>query len=268
MEYHINDVSVGQRSFRANPMNHELSELAKRVEWVLKNVWEGVQVKMASDIGVTQSAISNIITGRQQPGRKFLAAVASNPAINSKWLISGDGEPLTRPNSEPGRRALYVARTLFEGLPDDHGECLGGMQEVPLRLYRPSRYWFEIPAGCSLVSAPELKIATGDLVLFEPDEKGWPVDSTGHPCIVKSADGRLSLSHVTDHPGNAVSISSSVADPKEHTLDGKYLRDVTFPDERPSENAGVSKRQPEIVAIGIFRMGGFSLSPGHAKSGR
>lgn len=268
MVYHTYDVKVGQHRSRANPMNHELSELAKRVEWVLKNVWEGVQVKMASDIGVTQSAISNIITGRQQPGRKFLAAVASNPAINSKWLISGDGEPLTRPNSEPGRRALYVARTLFEGLPDDHGECLGGMQEVPLRLYRPSRYWFEIPADCPLILVSSLKIAVGDLVLFEPDQKGWPVSINGHPCIAKSDDRHLSLSHVTDHPGNAVSISSSVADPKEHTLDGKHLRDVTFPDERPSENAGVSKRQPEIVAIGIFRMGGFSLSPGHAKSGR
>ncbi len=248
-------------------MNHELSELAKRVEWLLKNVWEGVQVKMASDIGVTQSAISNIITGRQQPGRKFLAAVASNPAINSKWLISGDGEPLARPNSEPGRRALYVARTLFEGYPDDHGDCLGDMLEVPLRLYRPTRYWFEIPAACPLVSVSSLKIAVGDLVLFEPDQKGWPDSIKGHPCIVKSADVQLSLSHVTDHRGNTVSISNSVANSKEHTLDGRHLRDVTFSDEKPSENAGASKRQPEIVAIGIFRMGDFSRSQERGKSG-
>jgi hypothetical protein len=249
-------------------MKRELSELATRVEWLLKNVWEGVQVKMASDIGVTQSAISNIVTGRQQPGRKFLAAVASNPAINSKWLISGDGEPLARPNSEPGRRALYVARTLFEGLPDDHGDCLGDMLEVPLRLYRPSRYWFEIPAGCSLVSAPELKISAGDLVLFEPDQKGWPDSIKGHPCIIKSADGDLSLTYAADHRGNTASINSSTDSPKAETFEGRCLRDVMFYDEMPSDNAGVSKRQPEIVAIGIFRMGGFSHSPGCDKSDR
>jgi hypothetical protein len=260
MEYHKHDVSVGQRSFRANPMNHELSELAKRVEWLLKNVWEGVQVKMASEIGVTQSAISNIITGRQQPGRKFLAAVASNPAINSKWLISGDGEPLARPNSEPGRRALYVARTLFEGLPDDHGDCLGDMLEVPLRLYRPTRYWFEIPADCPLVSVSSLKIAVGDLMLFEPDQKGWPDSIKGHPCIIKDTDNRLTFTHVTDQQDGSVSISSSTDKSRDDSRDGKRFREFTFHDEVPSQKVSSQSVKATIIAIGIFRMGGFTMS--------
>lgn len=241
-------------------MNHELSELAKRVEWVLKNVWEGVQVKMASDIGVTQSAISNIITGRQQPGRKFLAAVASNPAINSKWLISGDGEPLARPNSEPGRRALYVARTLFEGLPDDHGDCLGDMLEVPLRLYRPTRYWFEIPADCPLVSVSSLKIAVGDLMLFEPDQKGWPDSIKGHPCIIKDTDNRLTLTHVTDQQDGSVSISSSTDKSMDDSHDGKRFREFTFHDEVPSQKVRSQSVKAPIIAIGIFRMGGFTMA--------
>ncbi len=241
-------------------MNHELSELAKRVEWLLKNVWEGVQVKMASDIGVTQSAISNIITGRQQPGRKFLAAVASNPAINSKWLISGDGEPLARPNSEPGRRALYVARTLFEGLPDDHGDCLGDMLEVPLRLYRPTRYWFEIPADCPLVSVSSLKIAVGDLMLFEPDQKGWPDSIKGHPCIIKDTDNRLTLTHVTDQQDGSVSISSSTDKSMDDSHDGKRFREFTFHDEVPSQKVRSQSVKAPIIAIGIFRMGGFTMA--------
>jgi len=249
-------------------MSAKLSEVALRIDWLLKKVWQGSQTKMARDIGVSQSVISHVVVGRQEPGRKLLAAIASNSLVNSRWLITGEGEPLVAQFTEPGRRALYVARTLFEGFPDDHGECLGDMLEVPLRLYRPTRYWFEIPADCPLVSVSSLKIAVGDLVLFEPDQKGWPDSIKGHPGIVKSADGDLSLTYAADHRGNTVSINSSTDSPKADTFEGRCLRDVMFHDEKPSENAGASKLLVEIVAIGIFRMGGFSFSSGSDKSDR
>lgn len=241
-------------------MSAKLSEVALRIDWLLKKVWQGSQTKMARDIGVSQSVISHVVVGRQEPGRKLLAAIASNSLVNSRWLITGEGEPLVAQFTEPGRRALYVARTLFEGLPDDHGDCLGDMLEVPLRLYRPTRYWFEIPADCPLVSVSSLKIAVGDLMLFEPDQKGWPDSIKGHPCIIKDTDNRLTFTHVTDQQDGSVSISSSTDKSRDDSHDGKRFREFTFHDEVPSQKVSSQSVKAPIIAIGIFRMGGFTMS--------
>ena len=240
-------------------MSAKLSEVALRIGWLLKKVWQGSQTKMARDIGVSQSVISHVVVGRQEPGRKLLAAIASNPLVNSRWLITGEGEPLVAQFTEPGRRALYVATGLFEGLPEEHSECLGSMLEVPLRLYRATRYWVEIPADCSLVSDNSLKIAAGDLVLFEPDRHGWPVDLKGHPCIVQDDDGGLHLDCVTNHDNNTISTHRAVATQTEEPKDGKFRRVITFPDEKQCAITNTQKAQVPIVAIGIFRMGGFAM---------
>jgi len=240
-------------------MSAKLSDVALRVDLLLKKVWQGSQTKMARDIGVSQSVVSHVVVGRQEPGRKLLAAIASNPLVNPRWLITGEGEPLVAQFTEPGRRALYVATGLFEGLPEEHSECLGSMLEVPLRFYRATRYWYEIPEGCPLVSSSSLKVAVGDLVLFEPDRNGWPVSIKGHPCIIKDTDGRLSFAHVTDQHDNTVSISSSADNLKEDSFDGKRFREYTFHDEVPSQETSSPRVQAPIVAIGIFRMGGFTM---------
>ena len=241
-------------------MSAKLSEVALRIDWLLKKVWQGSQTKMARDIGVSQSVISHVVVGRQEPGRKLLAAIASNSLVNSRWLITGEGEPLVAQFTEPGRRALYVARTLFQGLPDDHGDCLGDMLEVPLRLYRPSRYWFEIPVDCPLILVSSLKIAVGDLVLFEPDQKGWPDTIKGHPCIIKDTDNRLTFTHVTDQQDGSVSISNSTDKSRDDSHDGKRFREFTFHDDVPSQKVSSQSVKAPIIAIGIFRMGGFTMS--------
>ncbi len=240
-------------------MSANLSEVAIRIDWLLKKVWHGSQTKMARDIGVSQSVISHVVVGRQEPGRKLLSAIASNPLVNSRWLITGEGEPLVAQFTEPGRRALYVATELFEGLPEEHGECLGSMFEVPLCWYRASRYWFKIPADCPLVSVNSLKIATGDLVLFEPDRTGWPVDIKGHPCIVQVDDGRLHLDHVTDHHDKTISTSRTEVARVKILQDGRFARSITLPGEKKCATTDAPKAQVPIIAVGIFRIGGFAI---------
>lgn len=238
-------------------MTSKLSDTAQRVDWVLKKVWSGSQTKMAAEIGVSQSAISNVVTGRQQPGRKFLAAVASKSLINSTWLITGEGDPLITQGPESSRRALYVARSLFDGYPEDHGDQLGNMQEVPMRFYRPSRYWIEVPTGCPLTKFDSLKIAVGDFVLFEPDAKSWPANLVGHPCIVRTEHGDLQLDCVTSQHNNKITTSGAESTQPEVLADGKHPRAFTFPndEDRPTPKPKNPREVP--VAIGIFRMGGF-----------
>lgn len=71
----------------------KLSAEAQRVADVLWYAWGNSQTRMAAAIGVSQSVISHVIVGRQQPGRKLLAAIAKSRLVNSLWLLTGEGEP-------------------------------------------------------------------------------------------------------------------------------------------------------------------------------
>ncbi len=236
-------------------MTSKLSEAAQRLKWVLKKVWSGSQTRMAADIGVSQSAISNVITGRQQPGRKLLAAVASNSVINSTWLVTGEGDPLITQITEPGRRALYVVRRLFEGHPEDNGDCLGTMLEVPIRFYRPTRYWYEVAPGSPLTSYGDLGIRKGDFVLFEPDPKGWPQSLEGHPYIIRTLQDGLQVDHILKHHGDQ--IETRIKHSKEPIKDehGRNYRYVQIDNDEPRDSHTV--KISDIVAVGIFRMGSF-----------
>lgn len=50
--------------------------------------------QLAAQLGTSQQAISNYVTGRNKPGGDLLAAIVTRyPAINSTWLLTGVGEP-------------------------------------------------------------------------------------------------------------------------------------------------------------------------------
>ena len=83
-----------------------LSTVAERVDWFLQGVWQGSQSKMGRDIGVSQSAVSAIVTGARNPGNRFLAKLAAYPMINANWLLNGMGEPLVA-EEQPGQGGRY-----------------------------------------------------------------------------------------------------------------------------------------------------------------
>ncbi len=236
-------------------MTPKLTEAAQRVEWVLKKVWNGSQTRMAADIGVSQSAISHVLTGRQQPGRKFLAAVSSNSVINSTWLITGEGDPLVTQITEPGRRALYIARRLFEGHPEDNGDCLGTMLEVPIRFYRPSRYWYEVAPGSPLTSYDGLRIRIGDYVLFESDRRAWPPSLVDHPCIVRTSEDGLQFDHILNQYGDQIETRRRHSKEPIKDEHGRYYRSIQEDDHEASDSHTL--KISDIMAVGIFRMGSF-----------
>lgn len=242
-------------------MTSQLSESAQRVQWLLKKVWHGSQSRMAEETGISQSAISNVVTGRQQPGRKMLERLSSSALVNSTWLVTGHGDPLISAGGEAGRRAAYIARQLFEGLPDDHGDSLGHMLEVPLPYYRPSRYWIQIDGDCPLLSYDNLRLAEGDHVLFDPDKKTWPKHLAGHPCVI-SESGRLTLGCVARSTKTRVWLVQSRKKPLSefNKVDGKHERDLMFYDEEPPQaevETEESYSLKVLIAIGVFRMGTF-----------
>ena len=242
-------------------MKSKLSATAERVDWVLKKVWGGSQTRMAEEIGVSQSAISNVVTGRQEPGRRFLALVASNSLINSTWIITGQGDPLVTLGSEAGRRAAYVARRLFEGRTDEHGDCLGHMLEVPLPFYRPSRYWLQIDGASPLTEVEQLKIAVGDIILFEPDPNGWPSDLANHPCVRKTVDQGLCVDSIMKSNSRKFWTMNSGTQALPKLKPGeKHPPEITFRDESPqASGSGDDHSHPlkALVAVGVLRMGDF-----------
>jgi transcriptional regulator with XRE-family HTH domain len=238
-------------------MNSKLNETAQRVDWVLKKVWSGSQTRMAEDIGVSQSAISNVVTGRQQPGRKLLAAVSSNSLINSTWLITGEGDPLITLGTEPGRRALYVARRLFEGHPEDNGDCLGSMMEVPIPYYRPSRYWMQVHSDSPLVNHEPLKIAVDDFVLFEPDQSGWPEHVVDHPCIFKGGGRELRIDCIAKQRGRRIWTGGTAISQSRKPVVGREHRSIQLDEKPTAADTSLSLSMKSLVAVGLFRMGGF-----------
>lgn len=86
-----------------------LSDLAKRIDWLLQKLWAGSQSRMAGETGVSQSAISNVTTGRQQPGRKMLEKIAAVPVINLPWLLSGQGQPFINYDVPPRTIVCFTA---------------------------------------------------------------------------------------------------------------------------------------------------------------
>jgi len=59
---------------------------------------------LAKKLDITPQAISNYVVGRNEPGRKMMAAIIKAfPAINAVWLATGEGEPF--PNGVHGRPA-------------------------------------------------------------------------------------------------------------------------------------------------------------------
>ncbi len=71
--------------------------------------------RFADQIGVQRSAVSHILSGRNNPGLDFLAKLMDNyPDISGDWLITGKGEMLKKKVQKPA-----FAATLFSTEPPD-----------------------------------------------------------------------------------------------------------------------------------------------------
>jgi transcriptional regulator with XRE-family HTH domain len=68
-------------------------------------------IEFAKQIGCSQSSVSNVTRGRNQPSFDMLKGIAQTfPDINLKWLITGKGNMYDSPDSPPEREPTLPFR--------------------------------------------------------------------------------------------------------------------------------------------------------------
>ena len=154
----------------ANPQGHippPNETAADRVRWLLEHHWSGNQSHMAKAVDCTQSLISRVVNGVQPPGRRLLDRISKHPNVNTVWLFTGQGEPLVLGSD---RSSLPISTEILPGNPTEYADLLLP-ERYPVRPdeYRDSRYWLRVTAKQTIVRAPLIKLADGDLLMMESD---------------------------------------------------------------------------------------------------
>jgi len=91
--------------------------------------------RFADEIGVQRSAMSHLVSGRNNPSLEFVTKVLKRfPEINTEWLISGNGS-MTRPGEtgEPGPRETQAPEVPYL-------QELPFAEEIPAKEEPPATY--------------------------------------------------------------------------------------------------------------------------------
>jgi hypothetical protein len=163
-----------------------------RIEWLMRKLFDNSQTRMAKEVGITQSALANVLGGTRKPGLTMLTAIGSHPAVNLPWLITGEGQPLSAPTEPETAKDYYlpISDRLLPGPPDQNLEA-GEHYPVARPLYRPQRYFCRLRAEHLDGLPAELVIRPGDMLLIEADASEWNSgmkDLRGKICIVRKFD--------------------------------------------------------------------------------
>lgn len=151
---------------------------ADRVRFILKTVFEDNQSKLAAEIGIAQPVISRVVTGVQQPGTRFLQALAQHPRVNPAFIVSGEGPPLlaSDPNMPSEGWPVPIVTSLLPGSPEEYQALLTGKKLLmPSGIHSPSRYFYDLPEPKKepLLDYGKELLAIGDLLLMEADAAAW-----------------------------------------------------------------------------------------------
>lgn len=189
-----------QRSSTTATIPGQRSSVADRVRWLLKNMWDDNRSAMAADVGCTHSVLAKIATGKQNPGRRLLTAIAEVHKVSPAWLWTGVGEPLVAKAGSGVAEGLVlpVSTEPLGGDLERHRDHLSERSfPVQAAFFRPSRYWLEVAKGAPVVRASE-NIASGDLLLIETDQHWCRQEASvrGHLCVVHHETRGLELARV------------------------------------------------------------------------
>jgi len=240
-------------------MPHKMSE-RERVAWLLRKLWSGSQSRMAADVGVSQSTISNVVSGRRAPGRKILTAISAHPLVNGAWLLSGEGEPLVA-EEQPGRGGQYfcpVAAMPLAGHPRDFREQLTGQyRPVAAAEFGEDRYWFFVGDEQFV----DKNVVPGDWLLMDAG-RSWlnePQKIVGQPCVVRTGGqthGGDSVRWLAYDSGKfAIDVLSAACEPERS--DGRRLRGIRSRRQqaksKPAKAARIALKDIVAVAVKLER---------------
>ena len=140
--------------------------IGERVRTLLEVRWAGNQCEMVCAVRFSQGLISKVVNGQQAPGRRFLAALASQASVNADWLYRGEGTPLALPE----KGTLPIAQAILPGDPRDHAQLVTGRRHPVAEAFdRSTRYWLEVQTGSPALRESSYCMMVGDLLLIETD---------------------------------------------------------------------------------------------------
>jgi transcriptional regulator with XRE-family HTH domain len=105
--------------------------MQERIKEILKK--EGLTpAQFADKIGVQRSSVSHILSGRNKPGFDFIQKIVMNfPAINAKWLITGQGKLYSEDYKETGLFDGNSSDTTAAALPvEDNSNKTGSEDKI------------------------------------------------------------------------------------------------------------------------------------------
>jgi transcriptional regulator with XRE-family HTH domain len=148
----------------------------KRFRRILEIRFAGNQSAMALALGVSQSMLSRVVSGKKAPGPRLLMALSRCPGVNAHWALSGEGEEAQRddPGAVADNQRLPLVREVLPGPPLKCRELqTGATFPVFADYYSPSRYWLELETKNPLVQGDESGMRSGDLILLDADPRIW-----------------------------------------------------------------------------------------------
>ena len=91
-----------------------MSSVSERFKAVRKELGFNQQ-QFANELGISQTHVSAIETGRENPSISLLKLLCAKFSIKEDWLISGVGKPLNEWNmsTDDGIRAKYEQRKVY-----------------------------------------------------------------------------------------------------------------------------------------------------------
>jgi hypothetical protein len=222
---------------------------------------------MSQAIGIAQPVISRVASGKQQPGSRFLEALAAHPKVNPMWLHTGDGDPLLESHGAATAAGwpIPVAGALLPGPPADYPELLTARVEyVPGVLYRETVYAVEA-ANCvpAILDSSERLFPT-DLIVIDTDASRWRGNVqflNGRLCAVANvADdvNRILLQrvYVDDAEPSELRLREH-ADPRHESIEGVYGKRFRLIRFKGEEEECAPK--PELEPLSPLQVAGASL---------
>lgn len=232
-----------------------------RIDFLLGKLWNRNQSTMARDLGLNQSTISTVLSGKREPGAKLIQALSAHPAINARWLVEGTGSPFADDRSLS--MTVPVSRGLLGESPVLATAKLSGRREnVAPANARPSVY--AAPAGSCAWSTTrdQQHVLDDDLLFIDTDQSIWQ-------SALSVLNGRLCVIRLTAEQGQSLVLARVFSDGRDlwtgsakcQAIDeqmraekndyGKYRPPIVLGDEQSKEDYGLHHPFGIVDVVGL-----------------
>jgi transcriptional regulator with XRE-family HTH domain len=191
-----------------------------RFRYVLDAFFGGSQSALASKLGCSQSVVSKVVAGRQQPGAQLLLALASLHGVTRKWALLGKGPPPDPDYAATTELSLPVVEDLVVPI---HRQARQGAAEfrlVSAAEFSTTRLFLRASAKSIPHGLLGSEFRHGDLLIVETNASLWkhePNRLDGKVCLVQLPASTSPCVNVTriavGNPASGNPVSLAMLDP-------------------------------------------------------